>query len=83
MRYRQAEIEMISKCIGVVLDHFRHLVTLATCGISCARSYRSVRNGAFWGGAVPGTSCRPTTMLSLRDERVRSAEALIKLALTG
>ncbi len=47
MRYRQAEIEMISKCIGVVLDHFRHLVTLATCGISCARSYRSVRDGSF------------------------------------
>jgi len=31
-------------------------------------SYRTLRDGSFWGGVVPGTSCQATIMLSLRDE---------------
>ncbi|MEA3205924.1 MAG: hypothetical protein QOG92_1607 [Verrucomicrobiota bacterium] len=34
----------------------------------------------LWGGAVPGTSCQATIILSLWEDRFRS-EALIKLAL--
>ena len=51
-----------------------------TSGISCARSYRTLRDGSF-GARFPGTSCQATIGLSLRDRQVRSLRrALIKLA---
>ena len=34
--------------------------------ISCARSYRTLRDGSF-DGRFPGTSCQATIPLSLRD----------------
>jgi hypothetical protein len=37
-----------------------------TSGISCARSYRTLRDGPFE-GHFPGTSCLATISLSLRD----------------
>src|SRR5208337_300543 len=40
---------MIPKCIGGVSDHVHLLVTLPTSGISCARSYRTLRDGSFEG----------------------------------
>jgi hypothetical protein len=37
-------------------------------GISCARSYRTLRDDSFLSrGAFPGTSCQATIGLSLRD----------------
>jgi hypothetical protein len=51
--------------------------------VSQPRSVQSSR----WDGAVfliiPGTSCLATIVLSLRDKRLSSAEALLKLAFIG
>jgi hypothetical protein len=67
--------------IGVVLRDAPS--TRKTSGISCARSYRTLRDGSF-GARFPGTSCQATIGLSLRDENAFSApRLLIKLALVG
>jgi hypothetical protein len=52
------------------------------CGISGARSCRTLRDGSFE-GAFQGTSCLATIMLSLRDKKHSIAEALLKSALMG
>ena len=52
-------------------------------GISCARSYRTLRDGSFWGGDVPGTSCQATIGLSLRDVTPYVGAKYPKLPLTS
>jgi hypothetical protein len=63
--------------IGVVLRDA--LLTRKTAGISCARSYRTLRDGPF-GARFPGTSCQATIVLSLRDE---NSEILCERLLRG
>jgi hypothetical protein len=57
----------------VVLAEFRfrvrntvHISTRNIYGISCARSYRTLRDGSFE-DVFPGTSCQATIGVSLRD----------------
>ena len=78
-----SRIEMIPKCIGGVLDHVRHLVTLLLVGL--AAPDHTVPTGLLCrGGAVPGTSCLATISLSLRDKSHSPIEGHpIKLALMG
>ena len=83
---------MIPKCIGGVLDHVRHLYP-ATCGISCARSYRTLRDGSFEGRflrhfvpgydqpVTPGQSHSPIegTAAALLNNSTRNRAVLCRL----
>src|SRR5580693_9489244 len=51
---------------GIPLRNTAHISTRNTSGISCARSYRTLRDGSFE-DAFPGTSCQATIGVSLRD----------------
>jgi hypothetical protein len=44
--------------------------------ISCARSYRTLRDGSFK-DALPGTSCQATIGLSLRDRLADGSQRLL------
>ena len=58
-----SRIEMIPKCIGGSLDQTLSPVTLVRVGSSCARSYRTLRDGF-----LEGRFSQATISLSLRDE---------------
>ena len=62
-----SRIEMIPKCVGGVLDHVRHLVTLLLVG-SAAPNHTVPYGTVPSGDIFPGTSCLATISLSLRDK---------------
>ena len=75
---------MIPKCIGGLLDHARHAVSLL-CLRDQLRPIIPYPTGRFFfEGRFPGTSCLATISLSLRDKSHSLIEGHpIKLALIG
>ena len=73
---------MIPKCIGGVLDHVRHLVTLLPVG-SAAPDHTVPYGTVLSGDAFPGTSCLATISLSLRDKSHSPIEGLALVSAYG
>src|ERR1700722_13595685 len=63
-------------------QRFSHVIRLTNrrgekyCGTSCARSYRTLRDGSLE-GVFPGTSCQATIGLSLQDSVSSSGESFV------